>query len=595
MRFVRTGKREWAWLLVLAGFICVPLLCSSPYALHVITLFFIYVMLAMGLSIIVGYAGLLVIGYAAFFAVGAYFYAVLNTRAGLPFEIAVLGAALMAALVGIVLGFPTLRVRGDYLALVTLAFGEIATQVLNNWTSITGGPKGIPAVSSPEVFAWHAAGPGQQFYLALACTSLGFLIMRQVSRSPFAVIWESIRDDELAARACGVNTTNWLLLAFALGAAFAGAAGALFAGIQRFVSPESFTLSESILILSIVVLAGGKSVSRIMVAGCVLFCIPEAMRSLSEYRTLAFGLILIVFTVLDHSFSKRRSRARGTALEEDLRPHYESGKRFPPCLRAAKGPVSEIKLTDVSKSFSGLHALQGVTFTVPCEKGIVGLIGPNGAGKTTLFNCIAGLLSPDQGTIEACGLGDLTKKTDHETAKLGVGRTFQRTRLFQSMTVRENVFLGAFCNQRIPYLASVIPGASMRRFQTQCSIIAHAAMDFLGIDGFADGKVSSLPIGVQRKVEIARTLAMRPRLLLFDEVASGLNEAEKKELADLLRTMSSEGGIPIILVEHDIAFVTQLSKHISVLAEGRLLAEGSPDEILADERVIASYLGTRRC
>jgi branched-chain amino acid transport system permease protein len=584
------GGEMILWVAGLLAALALPFALANPYPIHVATLILLYVILAIGLSIVVGYAGLLDVGYVAFFAVGAYFFAILNTRHGVGIGVALPSAAILAALAGVLLGFPTLRVRGDYLALVTLAFGEIVRQVLQNWTSLTNGPKGIPGVSRPIILELNLSPPSRYYYLVLACTALAVFIVMKIARSPVARLWEAIRDEEVAARASGIDATRWLLLAFAIGAAFAGLVGVLFASIQSFVSPESFVLEESILVLSIVVLAGGKSLPRIFLGAFVLCGIPELLRSFQQYRPLLFGMLLVGFTVLDHRFRGRRAAQAPPGTQTVELAEGDRGS-FPQVLRPSRPAATAIVISHVHKSFAGLKALDDVSFDLPCSGRIVGLVGPNGAGKTTLFNCLTGLETIDSGRIAAEGIGELSNLPGHQVARLGVGRTFQTLRLFRSMTVRQNVEVGAFCSQPIPVTASLIPGLSHRDFDAQVSARVDAALAYVGLSPLADRLVSDLPSGLQRKVEIARALALRPRLLLLDEIASGLNDAEKRDLAGLLSALRSSGGIPILLVEHDIAFVTGLADHLVVMDAGRVLIEGIPAEVVRDERVIVSYLG----
>jgi len=580
------------WTVVFLVAALFPLVVANPYSIHTVTLFLMYAILAMGLSIVVAYAGLLDLGYVAFFAVGAYFYAILNRSSGLPFAAALPLASLLAAGAGVLLGFPTLRVRGDYLALVTLAFGEMIRQVLQNWTVVTGGPRGIPAVAAPHLGGLTAGAPWQYFYLVLAITAVAVVALRRIGDSPVARIWGSIRDEEIAARGCGIDSTRWLLLAFAVGASFAGVAGVLFASIQRFVSPETFVLDESILVLAIVVLSGGRSLPRLFLATAVLYGVPEVLRGIEEYRALAFGLLLVAFTVIDHRLHRRRPTvvAFEQEGEDDDPPHPDA---YPAELRNPESPVERVTVAGVRKSFSGLRALDDVSFDLPVGDRIVALVGPNGAGKTTLFNCMTSLEPVDEGTISFPPLGNVCERPSYVVTRMGIARTFQKVRLFDTMTVRENIEVGAFCRLRIPVAASLVPGLPLGSFRRSARSIVDAASSFVGLDSLLDSPVRSLPIGTRRRVEIARALATRPRVLLLDEIASGLNDGEKKEMSDLLQLISSSGGIPILLVEHDMKFVRGLAQHMIVLESGRVLAEGTPEDVLEDWAVVESYLGAR--
>lgn len=589
--------------------VALPLLTGGdPYPIHVVTLFLMYSILAMGLSVVVSYAGLLDLGYVAFFAVGAYAYAIFNVQihlfgVSLPFEAAIPLGALLAALAGVVLGFPTLRVRGDYLALVTLGFGEMVRQILQNWTNVTNGPKGIPAVQPPHVLAFRAAEPWQYYLLVLACTGLAMMILRRITTSPVARIWEAIRDDERAARACGFNSPMWLLLAFGIGTSFAGVVGVLFAAIQRFVSPETFVLDESILILSIVVLSGGKSFPRIFLATGILFGLPELLRPVQQYRTLAFGLVLVVFTIADYKYGARALRRHKLAEASNRRTLARVRPRDVADALAGghDGAYEEVRAGKeadggdpaIVKSFPGLkNVLNGLSFRFTFDAGLVALIGPNGAGKTTFFNCVAGADQFGEGRVVISGRS-FGRLADHSVAKCGVARTFQQVRVFRSMSVGENVELGAMCNERVPLLGSLFHSRSLALYRNSVDARVNAALRTMGILSLKEDPITALPIGLLRKTELARAIAMRPRLLLLDEVASGLNEAEKEELGELLRRLSAESGVSVWLVEHDMAFVRRFADQVVVLDEGKLLTQGEPDEVLADPRVVEAYLGPR--
>nr|WP_184514633.1 high-affinity branched-chain amino acid ABC transporter permease LivM [Roseomonas pecuniae] len=304
---------------VLLGFaIALPFLPgTSRYVLDLGILVLTYVMLGWGLNIVVGLAGLLDLGYVAFYAVGAYSYALLSTTVGLSFWICLPLAGLLAAFWGVLLGFPVLRLRGDYLAIVTLAFGEIIRVVLINWVSLTGGPNGISGIPRPSFFGLSfsaGGGPGSfsdffglepspthrvvfLYYLILALALLTNWVTLRLRRQPLGRAWEALREDEIACRALGINVTNTKLTAFAIGAMFGGFAGAFFATRQAFVSPESFTFIESAIILAIVVLGGLGSQLGVALAALIMIGGFEAFRDLEEWRMLAFGAAMVVIMV----------------------------------------------------------------------------------------------------------------------------------------------------------------------------------------------------------------------------------------------------------------------------------------------------------
>lgn len=280
-------------LLLLAG-VALSGLGMGPYALDVATNAGIYVLLALGLNIVVGMAGLLVLGYIAFSAVGAYTYAILNTQFHLSFWLALpLGGAL-AALVGLLLGLPTLRLRGDYLAIVTLGFGEITRITLNNWNSLTNGPNGILGIAPPSLFGFVFSQPRHYFYLVLALVALAALCSMRLERSRLGRAWVAMREDETAAESMGVPTLQLKLLAFTLAAFWGGVAGVVFASKQLFISPESFNFLESVMVLCMVVLGGMGSVPGVILGAVLLAFLPEVLRGAAEYRLIVFGAAMVL-------------------------------------------------------------------------------------------------------------------------------------------------------------------------------------------------------------------------------------------------------------------------------------------------------------
>ncbi|MDR1936054.1 MAG: high-affinity branched-chain amino acid ABC transporter permease LivM [Candidatus Accumulibacter sp.] len=305
------------WLAFAVALVLPFVFADNRYFIDVATTVLIYVMLGWGLNVVVGLAGLLDLGHAAFYAVGAYAYALLATQLGWSFWAALPVAGLVAAVFGLALGWPCLRLRGDYLAIVTLGFGEIIRVVLVNWTELSGGPNGISSIPRPSFFGLPFAPPGDAptfaasfglefspmhrliflYYVILALSLLTNALVARLRRLPVGRAWEAMREDEIACRALGMNVTNVKLSAFALGAMLGGVAGVFFAARQGFISPESFTFNESAIILSIVVLGGMGSQLGVVLASLVLVLIPEIGRDFSEYRMLLFGAAMILIMI----------------------------------------------------------------------------------------------------------------------------------------------------------------------------------------------------------------------------------------------------------------------------------------------------------
>jgi len=281
-------------LLLLAAVIAVPILFANRYQADVLTNITIYIILAIGLDTIVGVTGLLCLGYIAFYAVGAYTYALLSMHYQLNFFLALPVAGILAFITGFLLGLPVLRLRGDYLAIVTLGFGEITRITLNNLDEFTGGPNGIMNIARPNLFGLAFNHPIYYYCLGLVFVLLAVFIRRRLLNSRFGRALEAIREDEIAARSIGINVTRYKLQAFAIGAAFAGIAGAFFASKMTHVSPESFTFLESVMVLCMVVLGGMGSLPGVIMGAIILILLPELLRSLELYRMLIFGGLMVV-------------------------------------------------------------------------------------------------------------------------------------------------------------------------------------------------------------------------------------------------------------------------------------------------------------
>lgn len=315
----KNNVEKWFTIALIALAIIWPFLVSRG-SIDLATLVLIYVMLGLGLNIVVGLAGLLDLGYVAFYAVGAYSYALLSEYFGLSFWVALPIGGLMAALFGFLLGFPVLRLRGDYLAIVTLGFGEIIRIILLNSTSVTGGPNGIGGIDKPTLFGMEFGRRVKEegntlfhevmgipydssykviflYLLAVILVVFTVFVIRRLVRMPVGRAWEALREDEIACRSLGMNRTIIKLSAFTIGAAFAGFAGCFFAARQGFISPESFTFIESAIILAIVVLGGMGSQLGVILAAIAMTVLPEIAREFQEYRMLMFGLMMVLMMV----------------------------------------------------------------------------------------------------------------------------------------------------------------------------------------------------------------------------------------------------------------------------------------------------------
>jgi branched-chain amino acid transport system permease protein len=561
---------------------------GNAYQVDVGTGVLLFVILGLGINVVVGMAGLLDLGYAAFYAIGAYTTAILTADAGFSWWAALVPAMVAAAVAGAVLGYPTLRLRGDYLAIVTLGFGEIVRITAVNLDGLTGGPNGKVVGARPELFGRDLTSVSDIYWLALVMALVTLVGTRNLFRSRLGRAWESVREDEAVAEAVGVASVRAKLLAYVLGSVWAGLAGTLAAAKFGIVNPTSFTFTVSVLIMVVVVLGGRGSFPGVVLGAVVVAGLPEALRGAEEWKYLGFGVALVVLMLVRRqglwpAARKRDDPFAGLPVAEEPEP---PALRGPP---AGPSDSPELVVEGLRHRFGGLVAVDGVSFSVHRGE-IVGLIGPNGAGKTTIFNGITGVVPPVAGRVVLAGRA-LTGLAPHAVVAAGVARTFQGIRLFASMTAADNVLAGMGGRLRagVPGALFHLPG--QRREERAALEGARYWLDFAGLGGRGGHCAGDLPLAEQRRLDIARALASGPRVLLLDEPAAGLNPVEKASLAALVRRIRG-AGVTVVLIEHDMGFVEGLCDRVLVMDAGRLLAEGTPAEVRVHPLVIEAYLGT---
>ncbi|HTU15290.1 MAG TPA: branched-chain amino acid ABC transporter ATP-binding protein/permease [Solirubrobacterales bacterium] len=560
-----------------------------------------YATMGLGLNVVLGYAGLLDMGYAAFFAIGAYTSAILTVNLEWNYFLSIPIAIIVTGLAGIVIGYPTLRLRPDYLAIVTIGFGEVVRTAFNNWQYV-GASRGLYPLPNPELFGFKFDTPDLQLLLTAVLLGLVIAFVNRLGISHIGRAWRAIRDDDFAAEVVGIPTLRLKIGAYVMGGAIGAVAGAIFASRSVAIDPSNFTLFVSVQILMIVVLGGLGSVRGVLLAATIFVVLPEILREVQEYRTLIFSLLVIVMVKYRPSgligervspdaaalpsLNAVGSGDTATVAEPPGPPEpVELPGKEP---RVARGEAL-LRIEKVTQQFGGLTALDDVSLTVRSGE-VLGLIGPNGAGKTTLVNAITGVRKPTSGEI---WLGDekLTGTKPHRIAKHGVARTFQAIRLFPQLSAIDNVIAGEYQAAHLGVVDALLRPRRERRHQAETVERAMALLDQLGIADSALRTPAELSYADRRRIEIARALASDPELLILDEPAAGMNPSEKRDLVEILRSIADR-GIGILLIEHDMPLVTRISDRAAVLDQGRMIALGKPDAVLRDQRVIDAYLGS---
>jgi branched-chain amino acid transport system permease protein len=538
----------------------------NDYALTVAATILIYAILGLGINIVVGYAGLLDLGFAAFYAIGAYVSGLLMVKLGWSFWLTLPVAVVTAAVAGVVIGYPTLRLRSDYLAIVTLGFGEIIRITVLN-LEVTGGPNGLTGIPPVNFAGRDLVTPKDFFYLVLVFLVVVLAVTGWIARLRLAYAWRAIRSDDSAAEAVGVPARRVKLLAYVLGAAVGSVAGPLNGAQLGTVDPSNFTFLTSLFILLVVIIGGMGSRPGVMLGAVIIVALPEVLRGMQNYRGLIFAIALVLIVILRPQ-GLWPARWRTLRLPETPEPEPDD--------RQAEGRL--LQVDGLSRRFGGVTAVEDFDLAVDAGE-VVSVIGPNGAGKTTAFNCITGMIPPSAGTVALDGRG-LSELPPHRVAAAGLARTFQSIRLFDQMSVAENVLVGRFAHDR-----------TLFRTPSHGDLAAvRQSLDFTGLTKTADRTAAELPYGDRRRLEIARALASDPRVVLLDEPAAGTNPTEKRSLMELIGRIRSR-GTAVVLIEHDMALVMSVSDRVLVLEYGQTIATGVPAEIQQDSRVIAAYLG----
>ena len=589
--FTRVISHPAVQLGLFVALLLAPLQLSGA-TVQILAFAMVSIVFAQSLAVLTGLAGQISLGQAAFFGIGAYGSALLTKAAGLSLIVSMPLAATSGALIAYLLSFPAARVREVYLAMMTLGFGQIFFELAREWNSVTGGIMGMSGIPSAGLRTLVILGVnfnGSDFFRVLViATALVLIGVRNLSQSRIGRAMCALHHSEYAAGSVGIAVGPMRQFAYAASGALAGLAGAFYGHLVGYIGPDSFGISRSIEVL-VVTIVGGMASSAGQVISAVFFAfLPERLQVFTEYQYIIYGAILAFSLIvlpkgLGGLLFLPSRFIRPALMRQHTDVEAASLEVF------AKRPIGEaLSAQGVTMRFGGLTALDNVSLDV--EHGqIVALVGPNGSGKSTLVNVISGIYKPNEGRV-MLGARDVTALPDHKVAGTGIIRTFQDPRLIPHFTVRENLLLGSHATLHYTWIEAVLSLPRARNAEARALARCDAVLSLLEMTDMADEVVESMPYGHRRMAELGRMLLMQPALMMLDEPAAGLTDAEMSRLANVLTKLKGL-GISILLIEHHMDFLAQLVDAVVVLDSGQIIYKGDMEGMRRDPKVIAAYLG----
>jgi len=582
-----THPRAYIGVAALLGLLVAPLAINSPFVYHLAVQVCIFGALATAWNIVGGYAGQLSLGHAVFYAIGSYAATMLVIHFGLSPWIGMFGGAIVAVVASLVIAYPTLRLRGPFFALATIAFLEVCRLLVVHFEGVTGGSAGLNVPLNIGL-QWMIFRE-KWAYLAIA---FGFLavtlwISWLIRYSRFGFYLIAVREREDAARAVGINAVKVKIAAAVISAALTSILGSFHAMYLTFIEPSAaFSLELSIQIAMFALIGGLGTVAGPLLGTVLVLPAAELSRGwLSALGNGTHGFVYGVVLVLVVLFFPRglvgHLGGRALALIDRLPGARKRGPALRPQQAASRVASTTrgqplLVAEGLQKRFGGLLATDNVSLTVH-EGEILGVIGPNGAGKTTVFNQLSGFIAPDAGTVKVRQAnGEWIRPTSPEGfAQTGVGRTFQIVQPFSGLSVRENIMLGAFMRTRNA---------------EEAEAMAREVAELTDLTALLDHEARGLTVGGMKRLEVARALATGPKVLLLDEVLAGLNPTDVTRAIAMIRKIR-DSGVSVLMIEHLMQATMALSDRIIVINAGRLLKEGKPADVVNDPAVIEAYLG----
>ena len=577
------------WGVMLIAALIGPMVLG-PYLVGFLCVIYLYCMLSISLNVAAGFCGMSTFATGALYGMGAYISAFAYTKYGMPFFVALFLGVLSSVIIGFIISGSAYKVSGTYLTLVSYGMLQVFNRVIISYYEYTGGSSGFK-LDKWVIFGMKVSRNGK-YYILLGVLVLFYIVQKNLAKSQWGRDFLAVKNNPIAASALGINVGKARIIGFVISSVMAGMAGVLYASYASFISPESFTFKVSIMVLLMIVVGGRGTLGGPIIGTFIIYIVPELFNDYPDLKQIFYGALLIIFVQLMPQglcgMIKKRFPQVAYNKEIEGKPPAEHLNLEHYRVEADDPNEDILVLKGLTKKYGGLVALNNLDMTI--KRGTIhALIGPNGAGKTTCVNKMTGIEAPTSGTVTYKGK-DITGINSSKLAYLGVTRTYQHVRLFNEMSVIDNVVTGARLSQSYSLGHALLSTRKKKRIDKENYIAAMECLENLGLGGRPNEFPGNMSAGQQKLLEIARAFVAKPELLILDEPCAGLTETETAEFATLMKEIRKT-GISILLIEHHMSLVMDVSDYITVIDHGTKIGEGTPAVVSADPVVRKAYLG----